>query len=126
MITIRRKYEPEDTFLGDLYFKGRKYENEKFVRTDIYFPENIDRNLVYNLWNLKSCRIGKTNCLRITLDSLALRKYEVEEITEEWDIFKASANFFFIEDGIDIHRVLRGVPCFLLKMDFEIVQNRRI
>lgn len=120
MITVRRKYKSEDTF-----FKDSKYEKEEFVKTDIYFPENIDRELIYNLWNPEACHIGKSKCLKITLNTLALKLYEVQEITDEWEFFKASQNFYVMEDGIDIHKILRGIPCFLLKEDFEIASNRK-
>lgn len=120
MITVRRKYKSEDTF-----FKDSKYEKEEFVKTDIYFPENIDRELIYNLWDLEACQIGKNKCLKITLNTLALKLYEVQEITDEWEFFKASQNFYIMEDGIDIHKILRGIPCFLLKEDFEIASNRK-
>lgn len=125
MITIRRRYKPEETFFDDYYFQDRKYEKEIFVKTNIYFPENIDNQLIYNLWNLKACHIGKSKCLKITLNTLALKVYEVQEITEEWEFFKGSPNFYVMEDGIDIHKILRGTPCFLLKDDFEIASNRK-
>lgn len=124
MITVRRKYKPENTFLKD-FWVGKNKTQELFVKTNIYFPKNIDKELINSLWSLDICHIDDTSCIKITLETLALKVYEVKEITEEWEFFKASPNFYVMEDGIDLHKILRGTPCFLLKEDFEIASNRK-
>lgn len=124
MKTVRRKYRPEDTFLKDFWIEKNKTQ-ELYVKTDVYFPDNIDKELINNLWNIENCYIDNVSCIKITIETLALKVYEVQEITEEWEFFKASPNFYVMEDGIDIHKILRGIPCFLLKENFEIASNRK-
>ncbi len=130
-IQIVRAHELEDIITGEYTYmykdrkKGfgwqQKVTRYKSVRTNVYFPGNLDEDIVAILEEISRTTIDPDQpVISINITVNVPQVITVEEVPDEFDLIDDADNYYLLLDGKVIRRQLEGIPCLLAKSDFEL------
>ena len=104
------------------------------AKTDVYFPCGMDDEIVKQIKDAAKGNMVKTQSyLKINIGIPVNCFYKVSELPDDFDLLENPQNYYMIEGGDICPRFetkkrvisigLEGIPCFVLKRDFEDVSH---